>query len=174
MKKIFALLSFFLLLNVSATAEMDKSLLLMESKVFPKIIMLDKNLPKKVDTASKTITIHVYYDKGFSKEAEAFASLMKKNFYGYNVKTLLSPRVLKSVPTAYVIVGSKQYGMRVFDKIKNNKRIVFSLYPNGVSYSVVTLQIGMKVVPLLNAKNLKIVGVEFNPIIYKVAKFYEN
>ena len=174
MKKVLFFLSFFLLLNVSATAEIDKSLLLMESKVFPKIIMLDRNLQEKIDKKSKTITIHIYYERGFEKDAEEFASLMKKNIYGYHVKTVISDHVLKTVPTAYIIVGSQKYGMKLFKKIKDKKRIVFSLFPAGASYSVVTLEIGTKVFPLLNMKNLKRIGVKFNPIIYKVAKFYEN
>jgi len=173
-RKIFALLTFFSLLYVSASAAIDKNLLLMESKVFPKIIMLDENLQEKIDKKSKTITIHIYYEKGFYKEAKKFASLIKKNSYGYNVKTVLSSRILKTVPTAYVVVGSKEYGKKLFKKIKNKRRIVFSLFPDGVSYSIVTLDIGAKVVPMLNVKNLKTVGVKFNPVIYKVAKFYEN
>ncbi len=72
-KTINFLLAGLLLLGLNVWADIDKTVLLTESKVFPKIILLDKELQAKIEKDSKTILIHIYYEKKYLKEAKLFA-----------------------------------------------------------------------------------------------------
>jgi hypothetical protein len=60
------------------------------------------------------------------------------------------------------------------EKLLNKHRLVFSLYPKCIKNTMVSLDIGIKIRPVLNLKLIKKSGVNLNPVIFKVAEIYNE
>jgi len=139
------------------------SLLLIESKLYPKIIKLNKEYEEK-----KTIKIAVLYDSKSKKYAHKLKELMKN----YIVVPIKANRKIPLDFDVYILGTNIEKNL--VDKLINSRKLIFSLYPNDVSNAMIGIYIGVKVVPLINPKLLKLAKIQLNPIIFKVAKIYEE
>ncbi|GAB6044872.1 hypothetical protein JCM11957_04700 [Caminibacter profundus] len=151
-----------LLLNFLLAIDMN-SLLLIESKLYPKIIKLNKEYEEK-----KTIKIAVLYDSKSKKYAHKLKELMKS----YIVVPI---NVNRKIPLDFdVYILGTNIEKNLVGKLINSRKLIFALYPNDVSNAMIGIFIGVKVVPLINPKLLKLAKIQLNPIIFKVAKIYEK
>ncbi|WP_187647642.1 hypothetical protein [Nitrosophilus labii] len=172
MKKIVVFLIPILLLANS----LDKKIVELESKIYPKIIFLDYKIEKKL--VDNEVLIHIIYDTKYHKTiAEFFKDILdNKIIYNkkFNVKLVSYQESLKEVPTAYIVVLKKDNVENIEPKFRKNGRLIFSFKDDNIKYSLVSLFFGAKVLPIVNLKLLKEYGIELKPIIFKVAEIYNE
>jgi hypothetical protein len=80
----------------------------------------------------------------------------------------------KSLPTAYIAVLDSEHMAIVAKKLISQKRLLFAYQPNLIPYAMVSIEMGHRLLPLVHPKLLKLGGIELRPIIFKVAKVYDN
>jgi len=162
-----------LIFIVSSVFALDKNLLELEAKLYTKIILLDKDLKNKI-SKDKKIVINIIYDDLHKKDALYFKKILdNKKLHSYEVKVVLNKSIPKNTPTAYIIITSQKNAQKLLDVLKNKNRLIFSTKPSNICCSSVSIYVGPKIYPLLNPKILKETNIKLNPIIYKVARFYE-
>ncbi len=159
MKYLFLFFIFF-----SFLAANINELLYIEAKLYTKIIKIS-NFQKK----NKKIVIDLIYDKDSVKIAKKMAKFLEKN--GVDVRMDTVPNF--SEADAYILVTKK-----ISDKFKKRllrtKKLIFSIYPDMIKDSMVSIYIGAKVKPIINLYLIKKASIYINPIILKVAKIYEK
>ncbi|MEO1923992.1 MAG: hypothetical protein ABGX25_05720 [Nautiliaceae bacterium] len=142
-----------------------KELLLIESKLYPKIVRLDKSLKDK-----EQITFAILYEESEKENAYEMAKLLKKQ--GINVKIVPFSQGIPNAD-AYVLIAKKICNNTLNNLLKKRK-LIFGVYPQSIEYSIINVYIGVKIKPLINPYLLKKAKISLSPIIFKVAKIYEK
>ncbi len=155
----------FLLICFSFLFGNMKELLLIESKLYPKIVRLETSLKDK-----EQITFAVLYEESEKENAYEMAKLLRKQ--GINVK--IAP-LSQGIPNAdaYVLMAKKVCG-NTLDNLLKKRKLIFGVYPQSIEYSIINVYIGVKIKPLINPYLLKKAKISLSPIIFKVAKIYEK
>jgi len=158
MKKLILL---FLIIFTFATA-IDKNLLLIEAKLYPKIALLINDL-----SAKKKIKIAIVANKKTFEIAKEF-----KNFISENKK--FNVNVVKKIDLKYdIYILTYDIDKTLLEKLIKNKKIIFTIYPDKINDAMFSIYIGPRVYPYINPKLLKEAKIKINPIIFKVGKIYE-
>ncbi len=152
---------------------LDPTILDLEAKIFPKIILLDEEIDKKL--VDGKVEVAIIYEKKYQKEAKRLAASMHNKIV--LDKVFSAHAYLKfptTLPSAYILVMDPERSEKIFDRLKHTKRLIISANPHGICSAAVSITIGPRVQPLVNPKIIKLLGLKFNPILFKVAKFYEK
>jgi len=157
MKKIVILFMFFIFLF----ANVNREVLFIESKLFPKMMMLIKNLENKneikVAVISNNNTLQTAKIlKKFMENDKIKISIIKKINLNYDVYVLTYP--LKQTE---------------LNELITNKKIIFSVSADEIDQSMFSIYIGAKLYPYINPYLIKKAHIEIEPIIFKVGKIYE-
>jgi hypothetical protein len=139
------------------------SLMLIEAKLYPKIIKLNECLNKK-----KNIKIAILYDS----ESKRYAIKLKKLMKDYNI-TLIDFNKIISFNYDVYINGAK-INKNILNKLIKFKKMIFSLYPNDVSDSMIGLYIDVRILPLINPYIIKEAEININPVIFAISKIYDK
>ncbi len=161
MKKVLLIL-FVLMTSLWGNIE---ELLYIESKLYPKIIMLDKSVNKK-----EKIVFDILYDEENYHIAKVMSQLLRKN--GVDTRLDKIPRYCKNAD-AYILV-TKNVSERFINNLLRSKKLIFSVYPDMIKNSMISVYIGIKVKPIINPSLIKKGYIKLNPILLKVAKIYEE
>lgn len=159
MKKIFL---FFVLSITFVFANINQEILLIESKLYPKIMELTENLQNK-----KIIKIAIIADSQSWNEAKTLKNFLnKKNF---KIDIIKKPDLKHDV---YIL--TQPLKKTELEKLLSNKKIIFSSIPNYVETAMFSIYIGAKVYPYINPYLIKKSKIKIDSIIFKVGKIYEK
>jgi S-adenosylmethionine:tRNA-ribosyltransferase-isomerase (queuine synthetase) len=141
----------------------NNEILLIESKLYPKILYLVENNDRKenikmaivVNESTKKIGLKL---KKFIKDDNIKVDIIKKVNLNYD---------------AYIFT-TKNIDKKILNKLLKNRKIIFTIYPNYVENAMFSIYIGPKIYPYINPIYLNLSKIKFNPILLKVGKIYEQ
>lgn len=145
-----------------AFSEINNNLLLIEAKLYPKMIMLTNGFYEK-----KRINIAILTDKKTKRYAIEFKNLLQNP--KFNVKITTKPNLNYDV---YVLTYN--IDAKIIKKLIKQKKLIFSIDPDLINKSMFSIYIGIRVYPLINPYLIKKADIRVNPVIFKVAKIYEK
>jgi len=158
MKKIILI---FLFVFSFATA-LDKTVFLIEAKLYPKIAMLVNDLSQK-----KELKIAIVSNKKNKNIARLFQKLLNQNNYKADV--------INKINLKYdVYILTYNLSDKQLQKLLKNKKIIFTIYPNNVKNAMFGIYIGARIYPYINPKLIKEANIKINPVLFKVGKIYEQ
>ena len=157
MKKILILILFISFIF----ANLNKELLYIEAKLYPKIMMLVKDLKNKNKIKVAIISNKKTYKiaktlKDFIKNEKLKVDIIKKVNLNYDVYILTYPLNKKEI-----------------DKLISHKKIIFSTSSEDINSSMFSIYIGARVYPYINPYLIKRADIKIDPILFKVGKIYE-
>lgn len=151
----------------------DPALLEIEAKLFTKIIFLDKEIDKKL--LNQSVTIAIITEPQYIKEAKFLHKLLNnKKLFGNTIVAHIYSTIPKNIYTAYIILDDNDRFKQYSTKLLQKRRLIFSVLPHTIDEAMISVVIDHKIYPLLNAKNIKAAKLKLNPILFKVARFYEK
>jgi hypothetical protein len=171
------LLLLFICINLSANSAYDLTILTLQSKVFPKIILADKNISKKL--INNTIEITILYEEIDIVIVNRLKKSIEQNYpklkdFDVVIKTLEYKDFSKmsTLSSAYFFLSGKENDIvRISNFIIENKRLSFCYEKNYVDLGIIFgLQISSTVSLLLNFNSLKLSGINLENSIFKVTK----
>jgi len=171
-------LLFLLMLSRPGWAETyDPLLLRAQASIYPKIILLDQDLVKKMHDGNVVITIVSTHDD------ISIANDLKNNILvkyagrlgdkGLVVNSTTFDDIDQQNPaTAYIVMqGDKSSFEKVVSYASNNERIVFSYsYANLENNALISLHVKEKTYIYVNKSTVKTYGINFLPVFYKIIK----
>lgn len=175
----FKLIFFFIFtyVNIYANSVYDLNLLILQSKVFPKVILADYNINEKV--IDNKIVFTILYEEIDTNIANKFKKMIEQNYpklkeYEVELRLLQYKDFSQKIQldTAYIFLLGKEKEITEISKfITNNKRLSFSYDKNYVDYGVIFgLEISSTVSLLLNLNSLKQSQINLENSIFKVTK----
>ena len=176
---ILTLLCLFLSHHVFAY-DYDPLLIRAQASIFPKIIMLDKNISLKTNGGSISIAI-ISSDQDTSTAQQIKNDILNKYKNGLGQKTLkvnlISFKQLASTDKAtayYMLKASKKQHTKVTSFAAAKNRIVFSYdYKDFKSNALISILVKEKTYIYLNKSALHEYNIKFLPLFYKIAKIIE-
>jgi hypothetical protein len=143
----------------------NDDLLLIEAKLYPKIIyLMDLNEKKEF------LKVAIVVNANTKKIGEKLKDLMKQK----NLKIdLIKENKINLNYDAYIFT-SKYISKSLLNNLVKNKKVIFTIYPNYVKNVMFSIYIGPKIYPYINPKLLNLSKIKFNPILLKVGKIYEK
>ena len=164
---------FFLFFSIFGFAYgLDPTVIELEAKIFPKIILLDQEIDKKL--VNGKVEVAIIHDIGYTKEAQRLAqAINNKKILDKEFRARTSIKIPTTIPSAYILVVDTQRAKKLFQKLQHTNRLIIAANPRAISNAAVSITIGPKVKPLINPKAIKQLKLKLNPILFKVARFYE-
>ena len=162
------------------TETYDPLLLRAEASIFPKIILLDKNLSIKTPENEVNITI-----VSTSQDGDAASQLMylindkyKNGLGGNKLKVNVTTfDVFKESPlaTAYIVLqGSEDAYKKVTSYASSHNRIVFSYsYTDFIKKSLISMFVKEKTYIYFNKSVVQLYDIKFMPVFYEIIKIIE-
>lgn len=172
----FRVLFTLLLLPALLFAHIENEIIGIESKLFGKILFLDYDYKDKL-VDGKVLFYIVYDSKKSKKIAKEFAKNLKgKRVLGveFDAKLVSINRIKKGIPTAYIAILNMKNMSIAKKRAIAVGRLLFVMDRDAMKHAMVSVYLGSKIVPIINIKLIKSSGIELRPIIFKVAKVYEN
>lgn len=170
--------SFLLLFACSVSADTyDPLLLRAQASIFPKIILLDQDLNKK--SPNEEIVISIVSTSLDLRAAQQLQKLIKDKYGNSLGDKRLAVDVTTfehfnqiSLATAYIILqGSEPLIEKIVSHASSHERIVFSYsYSDFVYKSLISLHVKEKTYVYLNKSAIKLYGIKFLPVFYKITK----
>lgn len=158
MKKIIIL---FLISFTFLFANINKEVLYIEAKLYPKIFMLIKNLQNK-----KLIKVAILANKNTINTAKTLKNFLTNN----NLKI----KIIKNLNLNYdVYIITYHISNKTLNKLLKHKKVIFSISPNDINISMFSIYIGVRVYPYINPILIKKANLRIDPILFKVGKIYE-
>ncbi len=182
MSRIFLVFSLFLI-SLSKTAlayDYDPLLMRAQASIFPKIILLDKELDRKV--MLDQIVIHVVYGRHEKNVAMDIKALIQNQYENNLGKRRLKVDLISfdmfhesDVATAYFILkGARDQRDQVTEFAAKQQRLVFSYdYKDFESNALVSVLMKEKTYIYLNKSAIHDYGIKFLPLFYKIVKVIE-
>lgn len=173
--RIFLLL--FICINLSANSAYDLTILTLQSKVFPKIILADKDISEKL--INNTIEITILYEEIDIVIVNRLKKSIEENYpklkdFDVVIKTLEYQDFSKITPlsSAYFFLSGKEKDIvQISDFIIKNKRLNFCYEKNYIDLGIIFgLEISSSVSLLLNLNSLKKSEINLENSIFKVTK----
>ena len=169
-----------ILARMILAAEYDPLLLRAQASIFPKIVMLDKQIEDK--TINNEVVLSIVSTKEDIPFAELFRRLIEEK-YKHNIGdrklTVLvndfESNDYESAATTYILLeGSASLLEKVVSHAANNKRIVFSYnYDDFRNKALISLFVKEKTYVYLNRAELHNYDIKFTPVFYKIVKIIE-
>lgn len=151
-----------LILFTGLFGEINDNLLYIEAKLYPKMMMLANGLYKK-----KKIKIAIIANNKTKAEADKF-----KNFI-QNPK--FDVKITNKINLNYdVYILTYNINDKIIQNFIKHKKLIFTIDPDLINKSMFSIYVGVRVYPLINPYLIKKSSIKINPIIFKVAKIYEN
>ena len=142
-------------------SKVNKEILLIESKIYPKIMMLIKNLEDK-----NKIQVAIVSNHDTINSAEILKKLIRSS--------KLQVNIINKVNLHYdVYITSYLIKKEQIDGLISHGKILFSISPNYINNTMFSIYIGPKVYAYINPYLIKKGNIKINPIIFKVGKIYE-
>ena len=142
--------------------EVNSNLLFIEAKLYPKMIMLANGFYTK-----KKIKIAIIANNKTKEEAVEFKNFIQNPKFDVKITNKINLNY-----DVYILTHN------INDKIIQNfikyKKLIFAIDPDLINKSMFSIYVGVKVYPLINPYLIKKSNIKINPIIFKVAKIYEN
>ena len=158
MKKVVIL---FLISFTFLFANINKEVLYIEAKLYPKIFMLIKNLQNK-----KNIKVAILANKNTLNTAK----ILKNFLTNKNLKI----KIIKNINLNYdVYIITYHINDKILNELIKHKKIIFSTSPNNINVSMFSIYIGARVYPYINPILIKKANIIIDPILFKVGKTYE-
>lgn len=158
----------------------DPLLIRAQASIFPKIVLLDKDLDKKV--MENKVVISILYGSGELKVAQEIKSLIENQYKRNLGKSSLQINVVEyekfddnTISTAYFILkGAALYRDKVTAHAASKKRLVFSYdYKDFENNALVSVLVREKTYIYLNKKAIHDYDIKFLPLFYKIVKVIE-
>jgi len=158
----------------------DPLLLRAQASVFPKIMLLDKNIEKKL-TDNKLVLSIVHTDDEH-KYAQKLKDMIDTEYKHMLGKLGLEPRLVSlsdfntstKAGAYYIFDASSTEIKKVISHAKNNKRICFGYnYQDLKANVLISLFVKEKMYIYLSKSALQEYKIKFTPIFYKIAKVLE-
>ena len=175
-----AVLVAMLFVTLPAVAFEYSSLLLRaQASVFPKIIMLDADIDKKV--INNTIVLHVVYEHDDFAAAQNTKHMIERVYgenlgsYGFKVELIDSRADEIEVATAYLLLNvESDTANRSAAQAMSNQRICFSYnYKDLEDTSLISLQLKEKAYIYLSKRRLSEYDIKFQSVFYNIVKVVE-
>ena len=167
------------LLLASVLFGYDQNRLMMNAKIFSKILMLERDLESKASVDQK-IDILLFYDEAEQQDAlrlQRFLELSAAEAFPYPVRVEIIPydAFKKNSADAYFLLEAQ------------NKDVVRAVAAHAIAEGIVSfaynytylgegvmlsLRVDQKVYPLINPDALKQSKISFQPILIRIAKQY--
>lgn len=177
------LLIIFIMLLIESRAladAYDPLLLRAQASIFPKIILLDKDLDYKLINNTIIITIvSMERDIDASGDLQKYILLKHGDTLG-NKKLIVNTITYKEFnpddkATSYILLkGSEELLKSIIDHASKNKNIVFSYKYTDFKYnSLISLLVKEKTYIYFNKSAIPLYGIRFSPVFYKITKLIE-
>jgi len=141
---------------------LNDDLLIIESKLYPKVIMLENK-------SVKHPKIGIIYDKNSLNTAKKISRFLTINKY---VSFLIKKNDIKEAD-GYILTV-KNPSKKLIKALLKTHKLIFGVYPGSVKYTMISLYIGPKVKLYINPKIIKEAHIYVNPILFKVGRIYEE
>lgn len=179
MKNLLYSIIFVLPLLVSADTY-DTSLLQIGSKIFPKIILIEKGTKERIDSSIQLVIVasSLYQENALSLSKLLHAQY-PQGINGHPLRiTILSPKEGLNIDNAHGFVLMLSPNDKLLEPLINhaneNKILTFSLDPTLLSNGVlISLYIGKTVKPYLNIATLKQTSFQFDYSFISLSILYE-
>lgn len=157
-------------------ASIDTEFVRIESRLFSKMIFLDYDYKKKL--LNGEVVVYILYDSSDHKViAQEFVEyLNNKKILGtkirakeFNIKNLKN-----ELPTAYIAILEPENMKKIVNKLISYRRLIFTSDNSLIGYAMASIYLGSRIVPIINPKLIKLSNIELRPIIFKVAKVYDD
>lgn len=175
MKRILLLLTFFQIFLFGY--EYDELTLKAQATVFPKLILLDQDISKKL--VDDKVVFSIVYQDGDQIEAQKVKSFIDKQFGGtlgaYKLKVIIESyeKVQKSnKSTAYYILNSEDSEMQKVAQIGIDHNLIVYTYDkyNFQNSILISLAIKDSTIIYLNKEMLKSYKINFVDALYQIVK----
>ncbi|MFC1589054.1 hypothetical protein ACFL3P_02160 [Pseudomonadota bacterium] len=171
------MLLLFLLWHPACADVYDPLLLRAQASIYPKIVLLDQDLVKKMRNGNVVITIvSTHDDASVANELKEnilakYANRLGDNPLDVNVATFGDIDQLEPA-TAYIVMqADKSSFEKVVAYASSNERIVFSYsYTNLKNDALISLLVKEKTYIYVNKSTVKTYGINFLPVFYKIIK----
>lgn len=173
---LYRFLIFFISISIFSYSQIyDYEILKIQSKLFPRVLLMDKNLDKK--SPNNEIIMEILYEEIDKYIAEDF-----KNFLIYETKKLLSNFKIEltqyknfkkdSNSSAYYLLLSQKDELKSAIKIiSSNSRFSFAYDSEYLNYgATIGLYIGHRVSLYINLESIKNSNLEFENDLFKISK----
>jgi len=171
------ILVFFLFFTSLFSSEYDDLLLRAQASMYPKIILLDKNINTKI--IDNMVSLTIIYEKKEMDRAKKFKDMIDHEYnskigtYEFKVN-LLSIKNFSDLDTstAYYIFDTAGTNKKpvILHSIDNN-RICFSYnYKDFNKGALISLFLKEKTYIYINKSFINVYSIKFVPIFYKIAK----
>jgi len=167
---------------VSTVVAQENLLLRAQASIFPKIVILDKDIEvKKVGESIVILIVHNDLKQAIAKEMEELLKAEYKSNLGDHkliIETVTYDQFLtksSKLATAYMLIGgeSKDHEL-VTNYAENHHRVAFSYdYEHMQNNVLVSLLVKEKTYIYLNKQALKKYDIRFLPFFYKIVKVVE-
>lgn len=178
------LLNFFIILMMSSKTlyafDYDPLLIRAQASIFPKIVLLDKDLDKKV--LEDKIVISILHGDGEYQVANEIKALIEKQYKKNLGKSRLEINIVDyeafddiAMSTAYFILkGASLYRDKVTAYAASKQRLVFCYdYKDFDNNALVSVLVREKTYIYLNKKAIHDYDIKFLPLFYKIVKVIE-
>lgn len=171
------LLFLFLAISLFANGIYNSNLLNIQARVYPKIIISDKNLENK--TFKDKIIFTIFYEDIDYKTALALKDKIENNYKSLKEKNLSVNLTNiddfdKKAPLStayYFLLGDKNQISSISRFLASNNRLTFSYDDTYLEYGVIFgLKINAQIDLFLNLKNLKESKIELENSIFNAVK----
>ena len=172
-KRVFLLL-IALLTILCASDSPEEKFVTLEAQLYGKIFFLDyRHQEKLIDGALKFV---ILYDTPEHRHiAESYKrALDGKSVMHTPVTVALFPYETgaKEDASAYIAVLQKDNLEKIHETLLRRKRLIFVDDKNALAYGMIGVEVGTRLIPLINPEMIKSADIELRPIIFKVAKVW--
>ena len=159
-----------------AASQETEELTSLKATLYAKIVFLDYEVEKKL-VDGKLLFVLLYDTPEALEKAKRFAQAVShRRVMGHDVVARIVQIGSKPLPqaTAYVLFLSDRNLAKEVERLAGKKRLVFVDSPKYLQYGMIALDVGTRVVPVINPLFIKRAGIELRPIIFKVAKVWHD
>ena len=169
------LLLYFLVVSSLSALEYDATILELEAKIFPKMLLFSDSLDKK----SQKLSIYIIAQEIDVKNAEYLQDLIHtyypEKISGKKIEVSIKEfQEFSKKPDAIIVLDCDEERLHKIANWANKNGVISLAYdPYYMSYGILaSLYIGKSVKPYLNSVTMKKYNFSFNPYLLKLSKFY--
>jgi hypothetical protein len=154
----------------------ERKLVELQAMLYAKMLFLDYDIKKKLVDGVARFAV-VYDTPEHARIARLFVEALEgKEVAGTPVEAVAVPleKVSSLKKSAVIAVLSPETLARLADDLVEKGRLLFGYDVSAIPYVAVTIEIGPRIVPYVNPAVLREEGIQMRPILFKVAKVFED